>query len=103
MSSNRFDGICKNGHDNTDISDFYQYFRANGKPYLRCKKCAREDSVRRSGMDRHLSSRRIQKEKQIEGVLSQHAELSAQLENAMPWEKDDIREKIRKLSSTTPL
>ena len=51
-------------------------------------------------MDKHLSSRRIQKERRIEGILSEHAELSAQLETAMPWEKNEIREKIKKLTSS---
>lgn len=98
MSSSRFDGICKRDHDNKDISDFYQYFRANGKPYLRCKKCAKEENKIRKRQG--VAAAKLEKSIELrvkENILAQHEELTHKLETAMPWEKDAIRQEIKVL------
>lgn len=97
MSSNNLPTICKRNHDNTDISDFYQIKRKNGDTYLRCKKCAKEDSKKIK--QKNIAKARARLTRSQENLLNEMEELSNALELAMPWEKPEIKNKIKELQN----
>jgi len=85
---------CKNGHYISSDNDLY-YKRTGKHVYTYCKTCARE--YRR----KQISGGLICYNRLTEVDVNQHLDLLIELENAMPWEKDGIRDRIKNLSKSS--
>jgi hypothetical protein len=77
---------CKHGHDLTNNS--YVRRTRNGKLRRTCKTCALIAAKKSSTSAR----------KPLEVLAKNHANLEKRLEHAMPWDRDDIINRMKQLS-----